>query len=272
MVSILEETWPVSFDHALGTPTNGYRKFRLCVSSSCIEKETDINQMTVVFLHGAGPGDGVDSWLKLWSSLLLELPRGAEVLIPSGPLVQPPFSKLNPSPLPGWVNLANLPDDTSKGFVVDDIVFSGIDDVSAAIQELMLAERAKDRHVVVGGFSQGGAMALWASLSRPASIDLAGVFCLSGYLPQPSKLRLRCSRSLPVLLLHGSSDSVIHASVGTSSLEAMRSNGLNNVEMRTYAGLQHSVSRDELQYLRSWLSTLPVHSSIAEASTNASRL
>lgn len=54
--------------------------------------------------------------------------------------------------------------------------------------------------IVVGGFSQGGALALYSALTY--SQQLAGVVCLSGWLPlhKSFPVALQCSQSLPVSL------------------------------------------------------------------------
>ena len=52
--------------------------------------------------------------------------------------------------------------------------------------------------VVVGGFSQGGALSLWVGLQQ----ECAGVLSLSGYLPRASQLR-PLSTDVPVLFCHG---------------------------------------------------------------------
>jgi predicted esterase len=60
---------------------------------------------------------------------------------------------------------------------------TGIEESKAAITTLVEEEISAgipaDR-IVIGGFSQGGAMALYAGLQYPSR--LAGVLCLSGYL------------------------------------------------------------------------------------------
>ncbi len=58
----------------------------------------------------------------------------------------------------------------------------------------------------VGGMSQGGVMSLYYGLS--SDILVGGVICLSGYV-LPNVTPLHNLGKLPILLVHGSSDTVI---------------------------------------------------------------
>jgi predicted esterase len=115
-------------------------------------------------------------------------------------------------------------------------------------------------HVVVGGFGQGAAVALLASLTYPR--QLAGAASFAGYLP-PSMLRsARSTRSsglggwgrlgksldvsvaaayLPVLLCHGSRDAVVPLMTGLSTYKALASLGTRPC-FRSSQGVGHGVS------------------------------
>ena len=67
----------------------------------------------------------------------------------------------------------------------------GIDSARATIERLIDTELASPigattpARLVVGGFSQGGALALHCGLGWERSQPPAGVLCMSGYLPLP---------------------------------------------------------------------------------------
>lgn len=63
--------------------------------------------------------------------------------------------------------------------------------------------------IILGGFSQGGALALYAALTFPEK--LAGVLGLSCWLPlfQTFPASKVCPDSVPILLLHGDSDPIV---------------------------------------------------------------
>ena len=65
-------------------------------------------------------------------------------------------------------------------------------------------------HIILAGFSQGCAMTLQTGLRHPKK--LAGMLCLSGYLPLADKLPAECSaanRSTPIFMAHGRVDPVV---------------------------------------------------------------
>jgi predicted esterase len=69
--------------------------------------------------------------------------------------------------------------------------------------------------IILAGFSQGGALSLFAGLQFPPEITLGGLVVMSGYLPARSKFKLSASgRDVPVLHCHGTADPVVQFSWG----------------------------------------------------------
>jgi lysophospholipase-1 len=90
--------------------------------------------------------------------------------------------------------------------------------------------------VVLGGFSQGGAMAVFAGLTAPSR--LAGVVGLSCYLLLSLKFRDlvpagQHNHATPVLVAHGSMDPVIPFGAGQLSYDMLKAMGYN-VTMKVY--------------------------------------
>lgn len=63
--------------------------------------------------------------------------------------------------------------------------------------------------IILGGFSQGGALALYSALTYPQK--LGGVIGLSCWLPLHSSFPAvkTCPEDIPVLLCHGDSDPIV---------------------------------------------------------------
>jgi len=125
------------------------------------------------------------------------------------------------------------------------------DQLAALIQREV--ERGIAPHaIVVAGFSQGGAIALYTGLRHPTR--LAGVLALSSYLPLVAafeKERHPANAHTPVLMAHGSDDPLILLSVAERSRDQLRH--LNyDVEWHSYA-MQHSVCAAELSDVAHWL-------------------
>lgn len=103
------------------------------------------------------------------------------------------------------------------------------------IQQEMDAGIPAER-IVLGGFSQGGAMSLFAGLT--ARVRLAGIVAMSSYLLLGSKLgdylpSPELNRATPILMAHGTVDAVVGFPAGSMSYEMVKQRGYN-VTMKVY--------------------------------------
>src|SRR4051794_37636577 len=99
--------------------------------------------------------------------------------------------------------------------------------VHELIQKEIDAGIPADR-IVLGGFSQGGAVGLFAGLT--AKVKLAGIVALSAYLllsqqfaslvPKPE-----FNKDTPVFMGHGDSDEVVHTKLGELSHSMLKTQG-----------------------------------------------
>jgi phospholipase/carboxylesterase len=131
--------------------------------------------------------------------------------------------------------------------------------VEASTQRLVeLVEEETTRgiatgRVILAGFSQGGAIALHAALTRRPPV--AGVIALSTYLPLPTDVDADEARGrTPVFMGHGSFDPVVPVGLGEAARKRMENAGFD-VTWRTY-GMPHAVSPEEIGDIRSWLMRL----------------
>lgn len=129
----------------------------------------------------------------------------------------------------------------------------GIESASKSIHKLIDEQHEKlgiphDR-IMLGGFSQGGALALYAAFTYPKK--LAGIVALSCWLPLHKKVPTIIgadNKTLPVLQCHGSADFVVPIQWGTASSIVM-STFLDKTKynFKVYDGLGHSSSGAELE-------------------------
>jgi phospholipase/carboxylesterase len=106
--------------------------------------------------------------------------------------------------------------------------------------------------IVLAGFSQGGAVALFAGLRHPER--LAGILALSTYLPLAATLASEAhpaNAAVSIFMAHGRVDPVVALGLGEQSKDALLARGLP-VDWRTYP-MPHSVSADEIADIRAWL-------------------
>ena len=123
------------------------------------------------------------------------------------------------------------------------------------IDEVVADEVARGvphERIVLAGFSQGGAMALFAGVRSTA--PLAGLICLSGYLPLHEELEsvAREGRSLPpVFQAHGTDDPVVPYTTGVRSRDLLTGAGVD-VDWREYP-MGHQVCLEEMRDIGAWL-------------------
>lgn len=106
--------------------------------------------------------------------------------------------------------------------------------------------------LVLLGFSQGGSMAYEWALSEPESV--AGLIALATWLPgelidavgkKPEQAEL------PVLVLHGTQDTMVSVDMARASREHLRELGVRMMYRELEMG--HELSREALQIIARWL-------------------
>ena len=214
---------------------------------------------TVIWLHGKA-GDPPRAWLRAlaklnmpWCKFLLPVAasrRGADAMRGEGQGGSASGALLEPTA--GWEDGAAEDDESLRGAV--QMVHELID------REAELG--VLPDKVVVGGFGQGAAVALLASLTYPR--QLAGVASFAGYLPAPllraggGALRggaldvAVVAAYLPVLLCHGSRDAVVPVMTGLGTYKALVALG-TRPSFRSVQGVGHGVSREMMGLLRQFL-------------------
>jgi phospholipase/carboxylesterase len=107
--------------------------------------------------------------------------------------------------------------------------------------------------IVLAGFSQGGAIALFTALRYPG--HLAGVMALSAYMPLPQSLAAEKSDAnsgIPIFLAHGSDDTVVPIELAYVTRGKLEKEGYPATWME-YQGMMHSVSEKEIFDIAEWL-------------------
>lgn len=177
----------------------------------------------------------------------LRLPCAVRYIFPHAPMR--PVTINGGFVMRAWYDIAGASIDAAQ----DD---AGIRASQAGIEALIAQETARGiapANIFLAGFSQGGAIALHTALRRKE--PLGGVLALSTYLPLadsvPGEL-LPETRTTPIFMAHGRSDTVVPYKLGVESREALLELGYT-VEWREYA-MPHSVCDAELRDIESWLS------------------
>ena len=184
------------------------------------------------------------------------LPLADEILHQDGPvcrLVMPnaPVRELtlHPGyPLRGWYDLRSHTIDENEDVLG---IRESAARVSALIDELE-ANGIPRRRIVLGGFSQGAAISLYAGLRLSAPIG--GIAALSGYLPLAQRLYSEATaagRATPVFMAHGVFDSVVSPVTAERSASVIREVA-PAFSWKTY-DMEHEVGGEELYDLGRFL-------------------
>lgn len=203
-------------------------------------------QHTATFIgpiHGLG--DTNMGWADLAMQLHSALPH-VKFVLPNAP--RSPVTLNGGMVMPSWYDITSLDDRVGQSCV-------GIDEsratITALIDEEVAAGIELDR-IVVGGFSQGGAMSLYAGLQYPGR--LAGVCVMSGYLAKAESVVLHpAAAQTPVKHFHGVVDQVVKIEWARESARAVRAMGCATYELDEYPDLAHSASMEELEDVAIWL-------------------
>lgn len=147
-------------------------------------------------------------------------------------------------PMRAWFDIAGLDQDAPEDR-------EGLSAMAEILGHKLLGPLGH-RPVVLGGFSQGGAMSLYSALH--AGIPLAGLLVLSGYLPQPGLLPSAWPGAPRIFWGHGRKDGILPLSLARRGASLLGGRGYA-VEWRDYP-MEHAVSLEEIRdaalFLRSF--------------------
>jgi phospholipase/carboxylesterase len=145
--------------------------------------------------------------------------------------------------------------DISAADLTNRADLAGVRESQSHVEALVAREKTRGvpaSRIVLAGFSQGGAIALFTGLRHAER--LAGIIALSTYLVAPDKLAAEASdanRGLPIFMAHGSGDPVVRPEWGEASRRLLVSSGYP-VEWHTY-GMPHSVCMEEVIAIGAWI-------------------
>lgn len=210
-----------------------------------IEKTTAPNpDASVIWLHGLG-ADGHD-FANILPALGLSPAMAVRFIFPDAPMR--PVTINNGMVMRAWYDIYN-------DRFIDGEDEQGILDSSRLISALIEREnrRGVDSHrIILAGFSQGGAIALYCGLHQPRR--LAGIIALSTYMPLADRLPPHSAIHPPILMLHGRHDGIVPVTLAQQSYHLLQ-NADYRISWRDYP-LEHNVSIEELQAIGQWINTV----------------
>jgi phospholipase/carboxylesterase len=217
----------------------------LHVARDAVEIETGRDpQGSVIWLHGLG-ADGHD-FEPIVPELVQRGERAVRFIFPHAPIR--PVTLNGGYAMRAWYDIVAL----DRRAAEDD---KGIRASQAAVESLIRRENARGvptGRIVLAGFSQGGALALFTGTRYGE--PLAGIIGLSCYQVLATHFdaeRSAANQATPIFLAHGTQDPVVLPLLGEEACRQLRAAGYT-VEWHAYS-MPHSVCPQEVSDIAAWL-------------------
>jgi phospholipase/carboxylesterase len=182
----------------------------------------------VVLIHGLG-SDGAD--ISALATYFAKALPDAAFVAPDAPMPQDgaPTGRQ-------WFEIGDIP--VAR-------LHAGIEAAAAALDGFVTAERERlnllPRNVALVGFSQGAMLAMWSALRRDPGPG--AVLAYAGALVGDTRLEAECRWRPPVLLVHGTDDTVIPPGYSQSAERVLRDIGVP-VRALFRRGLGHTLDSE----------------------------
>lgn len=202
----------------------------------------------LIFLHGLG--DTPAGWSSLQQTLPQLCPRLKQVryVFPPAPMTQITIN--GGMSMPGWFDLYDWPigvtaKDDKKG------ILSSVAQIEQEVAKLEQEGIPKSR-IILGGFSQGGAVALLAAYHSAKDESYAGCAVLSAWLKLADELNVsEAAKSTPLFWGHGEYDDKVLFDQQAFGIEKLTAQGVEVTASKYPIG--HSSDPDEIKAFADFL-------------------
>lgn len=205
---------------------------------------SDTPQACVIWLHGLG-ADGYD-FVDAVPSLQLPQSKPIRFIFPHAP--HRPITVNNGMVMPGWYDIKGLTLEDKH----DEMGIKASEQLLHLLLQDVIAAGIPSQHIILLGFSQGGALALHTALRFPQR--LGGVGALSAYLPLDSLVpheKHPANAQIPIFMAHGMADPVVPYFMGLNACQLLERLGYA-VDWHVYP-IQHTVCLPELSDIGQWI-------------------
>ncbi|XP_045705321.1 acyl-protein thioesterase 1 isoform X1 [Phyllostomus hastatus] len=157
--------------------------------------------------------------------------------------------------MPSWFDIIGLSPDSQED---EPGIKQAAENVKALIEQEVKNGIPSNR-IILGGFSQGGALSLYTALTTQQK--LAGVTALSCWLPLrasfPQGPISGVNRDISILQCHGDCDPLVPLMFGSLTVEKLKTLvNSANVTFKTYEGLMHSSCQQEMMDIKHFIDKL----------------
>jgi len=196
-------------------------------------------QAVIIWLHGLGASPQDMEGL----ALELSLSKPVRHVFLAAP--QRPVTCNQGYVMPAWYDIVGF------GLQARDDL-AGIAASTQMLHEVIAQQITEGFHseqIFLAGFSQGGALALYAGLE--CFQNLGGLVVLSGYLPAQQQLRCQQDVQIPIFVGAGGLDEVVLPAWTQAAVMKVQEMGYLNVQQQNYP-MGHAVCSQEIRDMSAW--------------------
>jgi phospholipase/carboxylesterase len=205
-------------------------------------KETP--EACVILLHGLG-ANGHDL-MDLVPYLQLPQNHRIRFIFPHAP--SRPITLNNGYVMPGWYDITGLTEASREDL-------AGLSQSLEMIEKIIkqqIEQGIPARKIMLGGFSQGGALTLFTGLQQAE--PLAGLVVLSAYFPCATYVEANLSsesKQMPIFIAHGTQDPIVPYAWGQQMDQKLKGLGFPT-QWHSYL-MEHSICQPEIQALGAFI-------------------
>jgi len=202
-------------------------------------------EFAVIWLHGLG-ASGHD-FEPIVPELRLPKELAIRFIFPHAPNI--PVTINGGLVMPAWYDILNLNPQRN----INEEQFQTSTAEATALINREIKRGIASKHIVLAGFSQGGAIAYHTALAYPA--PLAGLLCLSTYFPAHPELTPHdANQETPIFVSHGQMDPMVPETMGKEAFHTLQNMGYK-VRYQSYP-MAHEVCAQQISDISIWLQEL----------------
>lgn len=223
------------------------RFFGNTMEEEVIEIGSPFAAKRVILLHGL---TGTATFIRPVAEYLYRrLGESYSFILPTAQIIK--VKQFNGEPVHAWFDVKSS--DFRREADVGG-VFASSDRIASLIGK-EISQGVNPEDIFLGGFSQGGVIALTTALLEPFAV--AGVFALSSYLPLEEQLISQltdASKDVPIFQAVSLKDEFISQEMSDRASEFLRARG-NPVRVQKY-DMKHEIRNRELNDVINWMQSL----------------
>lgn len=207
-----------------------------------VELGSNDSTHSIIWLHGLG-ADGHDFEPIVGE---LKLTQKIRFIFPHAPVM--PVTINNGMSMPAWYDITAVQIDQRQ----DEAGIRQSAQSVIALIEREIQRGINSRHIILAGFSQGGAIALHTGLRYEK--PLAGIMGLSTYLPLAESIETEIHASnkhTAIFLAHGKHDPIVPPQLAVATNATLNKLGYQT-ELKQYE-MEHSVCPEEIDDISNWI-------------------